>query len=76
MHQIHDKGYKRLFKNKGIFRQLLETFVAKDWVKDLDFATCESLDKSFIAGHYKETASDIIHKIKLRQKDLFIVYLS
>ncbi|MGH7455757.1 MAG: Rpn family recombination-promoting nuclease/putative transposase [bacterium] len=69
MHQIHDKSYKRLFKNQGIFRQLLETFVGKDWVKELDFETCETLEKSFIAEHYKETISDIIHKIKLKQKD-------
>ena len=54
MHQIHDKGYRRLFKNKGIFRQLLETFVAKGWVKDLDFSTCETLDKSFISEQYKD----------------------
>jgi len=76
MHQFQDRGYRRLFKNKGIFRQLLETFVAQDWVKELDFSTCETLDKSFIAEHYKESISDIIHKIKLRQSDLFIVILT
>lgn len=27
MHHLHDKGYKRLFRNRTIFRQLLETFV-------------------------------------------------
>ena len=75
MRQIHDKGYKRLFKNKTIFRQLLETFVTENWVKDLDFDNCERVEKSFISGHYKETASDIIYKIKLKQKDIFIVIL-
>jgi predicted transposase/invertase (TIGR01784 family) len=75
MHQIHDKGYKRLFKNKTIFRQLLETFVTEDWVKELDFDNCERLEKSFISEHYKETASDIIYKIKLKQKDIFIIIL-
>jgi hypothetical protein len=34
MRQIHDKGNRRLFKNKGISRQLLETFVAEVWVKE------------------------------------------
>jgi hypothetical protein len=76
MHQIHDKGYRRLFKNKGIFRQLLETFVAQDWVKELDFETCETLDKSFVSEQYKETVSDIIHKIKLRRQNIFIVILT
>jgi len=75
MHQIHDKGYKRLFKNRTIFRQLLETFVPMDWVKELDFDTCERLEKSFISEHYKETASDIIYKIKLKKKEIFIIIL-
>jgi predicted transposase/invertase (TIGR01784 family) len=75
MHQLNDKGYKWLFKNKTIFRQLLETFVSLDWVKELDFDTCERLDKSFISDHYKETASDIIYKIRLKQKEIYIVIL-
>ncbi len=76
MHQIHDKGYKKLFSNKGIFRQLLQTFVPMSWVKDLDFDTCECIDKTFISEDYKETASDIIHKIKLRDSEIFVVILT
>lgn len=75
MYQIHDKGYKKLFKNKSIFRQLLETFVPEAWVKELDFNTCESLDKSFISDHYKETASDIIYKVRRNQRESFVVIL-
>jgi len=76
MHQIHDKGYKKLFSNKSIFRQLLQSFVPMSWVKDLDFDACECLDKSFISEDYKETASDIIHKIKLKNSEIFIVILT
>jgi hypothetical protein len=54
MHQFYDKGYKRLLKNRRIFRELIETFVTEAWVKELDFETCETLDKSFISDHYKE----------------------
>lgn len=75
MHQIHDKGYKRLFRNKAIFRQLLETFVPEPWVKELDFDSSECLEKSFIAEHYKETISDIIYKIRLKQRDAYIIIL-
>ena len=60
MPTIHDSGYKKLFSNKVIFRQLIETFVKEDWVKDLDFDSCDTVDKSFISEHYKETESDII----------------
>lgn len=73
MKTIHDKGYKKLFSNKVIFRQLMETFVHEDWVKDLDFDSCETLNKSFISSHYKETESDIIYKIRLRDKEVYSV---
>ncbi len=34
---IHDSGYKKLFSNRTIFRQLIETFVHEDWAKEIDF---------------------------------------
>lgn len=55
MKHIHDKGYKKLFSNPTIFRQLLETFVQEEWVRRVDFSHCERLDKSFVSDHYKET---------------------
>lgn len=75
MRQVPDRGYKRLFKNKTFFRQLLETFVHEDWVKELDFDSCETLDKSFVADHYKETISDLIYRIKLKRTEIFIIVL-
>jgi len=75
MKNIHDIGYKKLFSNKTIFRQLLETFVNEGWVKDLDFDSCETLDKSFISDHYKETESDIIYKLNLKGKEVFVYVL-
>ena len=41
MKEIHDRGYKKLFSNLEIFRQLIMAFVRKPWVKDLDFSKCE-----------------------------------
>ena len=71
---IHDSGYKRLFSNKTIFRQLIETFVEEAWVARLDFDRAERLDKSFVAEHYKETEADIIYKVPLRDADA-VIYL-
>ena len=34
---IHDSGYKKLFSNRTIFRQLIETFIHEAWVKELNF---------------------------------------
>ena len=72
---IHDSGYKKLFSNRTIFRQLLETFVDQEWVHSLDFDKCEPLDKSFISEHYKETESDLIYKIQFHDREVYIYIL-
>jgi hypothetical protein len=71
---IHDSGYKRLFSNKTIFRQLFETFVEEEWVPKLDFERAERLDKSFVSEHYKDTEADIIYKVPLRDTET-VMYL-
>lgn len=76
VHHIHDFGYKRLFSNLVIFRQLLETFVDQPWVHELDFNKAETINHSFISEDYKKTESDIIYKIKLKNgKDAYIYIL-
>ena len=72
---IHDSGYKKLFSNHTIFQQLLETFVNQEWVHSLDFDTCETLDKSFISEHYKETESDLIYKIQFHDHEVYVYIL-
>jgi hypothetical protein len=42
---IHDSGYKRLFSNRTIFRQLIETFVEEEWVQLLDFERADTINK-------------------------------
>ena len=72
---IHDSGYKKLFSNRTIFRQLLETFVNQEWVHSLNFDKCEPLDKSFISEHYKETESDLIYKVQFHDREVYIYIL-
>lgn len=73
---IHDSGYKRLFSNRTIFRQLIETFVEEEWVQMLDFDRARTIDKSFIAEHYKETEADLIYHVPLRNRvEAVIFYL-
>ncbi|MEZ4640242.1 MAG: hypothetical protein R2856_35685 [Caldilineaceae bacterium] len=41
MTNIHDSGYKILFSNRTIFRQLMESFILQPWVDQLDFDSAE-----------------------------------
>src|SRR3990167_1112007 len=75
VHHIHDYGYKRLFSNVTIFRQLLESFVHEPWVKELDFSTAETVEHSFVSVEYQETESDLIYKLKRNQEDVYIYVL-
>lgn len=75
MTNIHDSGYKLLFSNRTIFRQLLETFVDQPWVAELDFDRAETVDKSFVSEHYKETESDLIYRLPWGEDELYIYVL-
>ncbi len=75
MKEIHDRGYKKLFSNLEIFRQLITSFVHEAWVKDLDFSTRALVKGSFVSPQYKRTFSDLIYKVKLRGRELYIVIL-
>ena len=50
-------------------------FIGEDWIKDLDFDSCDTVDKFFISEHYKETESDIIYKLRLKDKEIYIFIL-
>lgn len=75
VHNVHDFGYRKLFSNATIFRQLLETFVNQEWVKDVDFSSCVSLNRSFVSNQYKERETDLIQKVKIKGKDAYIYIL-
>jgi predicted transposase/invertase (TIGR01784 family) len=75
MPNIHDLGYSVLFSNKVIFRQLLETFVKQPWVSEIDFEHIEKLNKTFISKKHRKHESDLIYKVKLKEKTAYIVIL-
>lgn len=72
---IHDRGYQLLFSNPIIFRQLLESFVDAPWVAQLDFNSCEKLNKSFISKEYEKRESNLIYKIRWRDQTAYIILL-
>ena len=44
----HDRGYKLLFSNKEMMRDLLLEFVTEDWVGGLDLDTLDRVHDSFV----------------------------
>jgi len=72
---MHDSGYKLLFSNRTIFRQLIETFVDEPWVKEVDLTRCEPVDKSFVSDEYRQRESDLIYRVALRGEEFYIYVL-
>lgn len=75
MQEVHDLGYKKLFSHKIIFRQLLTSFVREKWVQELDFDQCELQKDTFVSRKYKKVFTDLLYKVKLRDRDIYIVVL-
>jgi len=74
-HNTHDSGYKMLFSNHEMVRQLLTSFVDEDWIHELEFATLERIDKSFVSDKFEERESDIIYKVNLKGSEVYIFIL-
>ncbi|MEZ4638270.1 MAG: Rpn family recombination-promoting nuclease/putative transposase [Caldilineaceae bacterium] len=75
MTNIHDSGYKILFSNRTIFRQLMETFVAQPWVRQVDFERAERVDKSFVSEDYQTSESDLIYRLPWGDDELYVYVL-
>jgi len=71
----HDRGYKYLFSNPMLVKELLESFVGMDWVKEIDFRKAESINTSFVSDEFKNRESDIIYRLRFKKKELYLYLL-
>ena len=71
----YDNAYKYLFKNKRIFYQLITSFVKEDFVKDITLENIELVDKSFVSEEFLARESDVIYKINLPRREVYIFIL-
>jgi len=72
---IHDCGYKNFFSNPVTVKQLLTSFVNEDWVHNLDFNTLERMETSFVTDEFREKESDLIYKVQVQGKEVYIYIL-
>jgi len=71
----HDMRYKKLFSNVKLVKELFESFVNVPFVKELDFDNAEKIDKSFVSENFTEKESDIIYRVKHKDRDVYIFLL-
>ena len=75
MKKKYDNAYKYIFSNKTIFCQLIKSFVEEDFVKQISVKNLDLLDKSFVTDEFIQRESDIIYRVKLAERDIYIYIL-
>ena len=75
MANAHDFRYKKLFSHPKMVEELLTSFVKDEFISQLDFSTLEQINKSFVTSSYTGKESDIIYKIRLKDRREIFIYL-
>ena len=75
MRKHHDTGYKKLYSFPKMVEDLLVGFVGHDWVNELDFATLEKLNNSYVTDEFRERSDDIIWRVRFRKRWLYVYLL-
>jgi len=68
----HDTGYKLLFSHPEMVRDLLCDWVPGDWLAEADFSTLERMNASYIAENEKERHDDMVWRLRLRDRWLWV----
>jgi len=75
MSNDHDGGYRYLFSNPELVRDLIMGFVPDDWLHSLDYSTLETVNASYVTEDMKQRHSDIIWKVKVGGQYVYLYLL-
>jgi predicted transposase YdaD len=71
----HDHGYKLLFSHPTMVEDLVRGFVSGPWVVELDFATPERVQASYVSEDLVERASDVVWRLRWRDERWMYLYV-
>ncbi|OPZ88191.1 MAG: hypothetical protein BWY74_03220 [Firmicutes bacterium ADurb.Bin419] len=71
----HDLGYKHLLTHKKTFVELLKSFVRESWTNEIDESQVVLINKSYILQDFKEKESDIVYRLKIKDRDIIFYCL-
>ena len=71
----YDSAYKYLFSNKRIFHQFLTQFIDESFTRNIKLEDIEQVDRSFVSDEFLKRESDIIYKVKLEKREVYIYVL-
>ena len=71
----HDPGYKRLFSEPEMVRDLLRGFVPGQWVHRLDFSSLEKVNAQFVSEDLVWREDDVIWRVRFSDQSWLYIYL-
>lgn len=71
----HDHAYKLLFSHAPLVTDLLQGFVAEEWVKQADFSTLERVGDGYVSDDLRERESDVVWRLRWGRESWIYVYL-
>ena len=72
---MHDQGYKQLFAHAELVSDLLQGFVHEAWTEQIDYATLERVNGSYVTDDLREREDDIIWRVRLNDSWLYVYLL-
>lgn len=75
VHQPHDKGYKYLLSSKRLFLELLQTFVKRGWVEQIEESDLVPVDKSYILPDFSEKEADLVYRVRFKGQEVIFYIL-
>ena len=71
----HDKGYKRVLKNRRVLLHMLRKYTDFAWVEDIREEDIEFEDKEFVTDYFHTYESDLICRIRRGEQEIYLFLL-
>ncbi|MEN9865815.1 MAG: hypothetical protein RL748_1405 [Pseudomonadota bacterium] len=71
----HDSGYKLIFGNAEMIRDLLVGFVDEPWVAQIDFSTLARVSGSYVTDDLRDREDDIIWRVNIHGQPVYVYIL-
>ena len=75
MAQDHDTGYKLLFSDKLMVRDLVQGFIDEPWLRQLDFDTLERVNGQYVSEDMRSREDDVVWRVRSGQDWLYLYLL-
>ncbi len=71
----HDSGYKLLFSDPLMVRDLVRGFVEDPWLQRLDFSTLEPVKGHYVTEDMRQRADDVVWRVRADEGWVYLYLL-